>query len=196
MTSEIDHTKCIELQPGSDNTFHNKNDIIYACDVTMSVYPHGGNRTHDLWNTSPMLCPLSYTRSGRFEYAIYHILEPSWPRSSVGRALGWYSKGRGFDSHRGQAYFPSLPGVDIHSEQGRRNDVKARGADFRERALLNWYILRDVCKTSGVELRLIMFSIYWMIGVWGVLRQAIVLFLKLDDCISCVFWSKFVKESH
>jgi hypothetical protein len=51
--------------------------------------------------------------------------------------------------------------------QGRRNDVKARGgADFRERALLSWYILRDVCKTSGVELRLIMFSIYWMIGVW------------------------------
>ena len=27
----------------------------------------------------------------------------------------------------------------------------------------------------------------------GVLRQAIVVFLKLDDCISCVFWSKFVK---
>jgi hypothetical protein len=52
-------------------------------------------------------------------------------------------------------------------KQGRRNDVKARGADFRERALLNWYILRDVCKTSGVELRLIIFSIYWMIGVWG-----------------------------
>jgi hypothetical protein len=52
--------------------------------------------------------------------------------------------------------------------QGRRNDVKARGgADFRERALLDWYILRDVCKTSGVELRLIMFSIYWMIWVWG-----------------------------
>jgi hypothetical protein len=51
--------------------------------------------------------------------------------------------------------------------QGRRNDVKARRADFRERALLNWYFLRDVCKTSGVELRLIMFSIYWMIGVWG-----------------------------
>ena len=44
--------------------------------------------------------------------------------------------------------------------------MKARGADFRERALLNLYILRDVCKTSGVELRLIMFSIqYWMIGV-------------------------------
>ena len=27
-----------------------------------------------------------------------------------------HSKGRRFDSHRGQAYFSSLPGVDIHSE--------------------------------------------------------------------------------
>ena len=43
----------------------------------------------------------------------YHILEPTRPRSSV---LGWYYKGRRFDSHRGQAYFSSLPGVDIHSE--------------------------------------------------------------------------------
>ena len=43
-----------------------------ACDVTLSVYPHraslknmpdhGGNRTYDLWNTSPMLCQLSYAR--------------------------------------------------------------------------------------------------------------------------------------
>ena len=31
-----------------------------ACDVTLSVYPHRGNRTYDLWNTSPMLCQLSY----------------------------------------------------------------------------------------------------------------------------------------
>ena len=41
-----------------------------ACDVTLSVYPHraslknmpdhGENRTYDLWNTSPMLCQLSY----------------------------------------------------------------------------------------------------------------------------------------
>ena len=41
-----------------------------ACDVTLSVYPHraclkympdhGGNRTYDLWNTSSMLCQLSY----------------------------------------------------------------------------------------------------------------------------------------
>ena len=42
----------------------------YVCDVTLSVYPHpaslknmlghGGNLTYDLWNTSPMLCQLSY----------------------------------------------------------------------------------------------------------------------------------------
>jgi hypothetical protein len=31
-----------------------------------------------------------------------------------------------------------------------RCEGKGGGADFRERALLNWYILRDVCKTSGV----------------------------------------------
>ena len=41
-----------------------------ACDVILSVYPqraslknmpgHGGNRTYDLWNTSPMLCQVSY----------------------------------------------------------------------------------------------------------------------------------------
>ena len=43
-----------------------------VCVVTLSVYPHrtslknmpghGGNRTYDLWNTSPMamLCQLSY----------------------------------------------------------------------------------------------------------------------------------------
>ena len=46
-----------------------------ACDVTLSVYPHraslknmpdhGGNRTYDLWNASPMLCQLSYA-SGYF----------------------------------------------------------------------------------------------------------------------------------
>ena len=40
------------------------------CDVTLSVYPHwaglknmpghGGIRTYDLWNTSPMLFKLSY----------------------------------------------------------------------------------------------------------------------------------------
>ena len=69
-----------------------------VCDVTLSVHPHrtslknmpdhSGNRTYDLWNASPMLCRLSY--------AVRSV--------------------RRFDSHRGQAYFSSLHGVDIHSE--------------------------------------------------------------------------------
>jgi hypothetical protein len=43
-----------------------QNGTLDACDVTLSVYlhraslknmpDHGGNRTYDLWNTSPMLC--------------------------------------------------------------------------------------------------------------------------------------------
>ena len=50
--------------------YSGENDV---CDVTLSVYPHrtslknipgrGGNRTYDLWNTSPMLCQLSYAVS-------------------------------------------------------------------------------------------------------------------------------------
>ena len=60
---------------------------------------HGGIRTYDLWNASPMLCQLSYAvRSVR----VYDISE--------------LSLGRRFESHRGQAYFSNLPGVDIHSE--------------------------------------------------------------------------------
>ena len=45
-------------------------DVCDVTNVTLSVYPHraslknmpghGGNRTYDLWNTSPMLCQLSY----------------------------------------------------------------------------------------------------------------------------------------
>ena len=41
-----------------------------VCDVTLSAYTHweslknmpdhGQNRTYDLWNTTPMLCELSY----------------------------------------------------------------------------------------------------------------------------------------
>ena len=41
-----------------------------VCDVTLSEYPYraslknmpddGGNRNYDLWNTSPMVCQLSY----------------------------------------------------------------------------------------------------------------------------------------
>ena len=47
-----------------------ENNEVCLCDVTLSVYPHraglknmpghGGNRTYDLWNTSPTLCQLSY----------------------------------------------------------------------------------------------------------------------------------------
>ena len=55
----------------------NKVGVVYSgeydvCDVTPSVYPHraslknmpghGGNRTYDLWNTSPMLCQLHELR--------------------------------------------------------------------------------------------------------------------------------------
>ena len=54
----------------------------YIYYVTLSVYPHwtglrnmpghGENQTYDLWNTSSMLCQLSYAvRSGRFEYVIF-----------------------------------------------------------------------------------------------------------------------------
>ena len=54
----------------SINIFNYYKELYDACDVTLSVYPHraslknmpdhGGNRTYDLWNTSPMLCQLSY----------------------------------------------------------------------------------------------------------------------------------------
>ena len=82
-----------------------------VCDVTLSVYPHrarlenmpchSGNRTYDLWNTSPMLCQLSYAiRSVR----VCDISElnpvPSIPMQSSN-----------------MIYFVStLPGVDMHSE--------------------------------------------------------------------------------
>ena len=63
---------------------------IDVCDVTLSVYPHraslknipghGGNRTYDLWNTSPMLCQLSYAvRSVRVSDISEQNLVPSIP---------------------------------------------------------------------------------------------------------------------
>ena len=75
---------------------------------------HGGNRTYDLWYTSPMLCQLSYAvRSVR----VCDISELSLvPSISVYSNNHDICKGRRFDSHRGQAYFSSQPGVDIHSE--------------------------------------------------------------------------------
>ena len=59
-----------------------------AYDVTLSVYPHwaslkympghGGNRTYDLWNTSPMLWQLSYAvRSVRQSDILELSLVPS-----------------------------------------------------------------------------------------------------------------------
>ena len=61
-----------------------------VCDVTMSVYPHraslknmpghGGNRTYDLWNTSPMLSQLSYAvRTVRVSDISEQNLVPSIP---------------------------------------------------------------------------------------------------------------------
>ena len=61
-----------------------------VCDVTLSVYPHraslknmpghGGNRTYDLWNTSPMLCQLSYAvRTVRVSDISEQNLVPSIP---------------------------------------------------------------------------------------------------------------------
>ena len=58
------------------------------CDVTLSVYPnraslknmpgHGENRTYDLWNTSSMLCQLSYVvRSARVDDIAEQNLVPS-----------------------------------------------------------------------------------------------------------------------
>ena len=59
-----------------------------ACVVTLSAYPHraslknmldqGGNRTYDLWNTSPMLFQLSYVvwsvRVSDISVPKYHLL--------------------------------------------------------------------------------------------------------------------------
>ena len=60
------------------------------CDVTLSVYPHraslknmpghGGNRTYDLWNTSPMLCQLIPKVVGSIPTVAGHIFQarPVW----------------------------------------------------------------------------------------------------------------------
>ena len=73
-----------------------------VCDVTLSVYPHraslknmpghGGNRTYDLWNSSPMLCQLSYpVRTFRVsdiseQNLVARVAQLAESRSSVGRA--------------------------------------------------------------------------------------------------------------
>jgi hypothetical protein len=69
------------------------------CDVTLSVYPHrarlknmpghGGNRTYDLWNTSPMLCPLTqnkYNQKGHsFDVRRSRRHRPASGRLYIGR---------------------------------------------------------------------------------------------------------------
>ena len=80
---------------GNSTSFLNKTSSIIenindVCDVTLSVYPHrtslknmpghGGNRTYDLWNTSPMLCQLSYAvRTVRVSDISEQNLVPSIP---------------------------------------------------------------------------------------------------------------------
>ena len=88
-----------------------------ACDVTLSVYPQTTPGKPEKHRTD-LTAQLSWQSIGLV-----------FQRAKVVGSILW------FDSHRrGQACFSGLPGVDI---QGRRNDVKAREADFRERALLN-----------------------------------------------------------
>ena len=72
---------------------HGEHHTYYACDVTLSVYPHwarlknmpdhGGNRTYDLWNTSPMLCQLSYAV---WSVRVCDISEQNW--ASIPKVVG------------------------------------------------------------------------------------------------------------
>ena len=80
-------------QMGLPDEQHVKACVVYSggydvCVVTLSVYPHrmslknmpghGGNRTYDLWNTSPMLCQLSYAvRTVRVSDILEENLVPS-----------------------------------------------------------------------------------------------------------------------
>ena len=72
------YTKLQRLNSNVYKFYNNKFSVLVfmmngeydVCDVTLSVYPHqvglknmpghGGNQTYNLWNTSPMLCQLSY----------------------------------------------------------------------------------------------------------------------------------------
>ena len=68
-----------------------------VCEVTLSAYPHpaslknmpghGGNRTYDLWNTSPMLCQLSYAvRLVRVDIRLFSSLRAA--------SFTWYGAAR------------------------------------------------------------------------------------------------------
>jgi hypothetical protein len=65
-------------------------------------------------------------------------------------------------------YINYMPDSLSHLTPGTPERCEGKGGIFSWKGTFELiYILRDVFKTSGVELRLIMFSIYWMIGVWG-----------------------------
>ena len=88
---------------------------------------HGGNRTYDLWNTSPMLCQLSYAvRSVQVCDISEQNLVPSIPIFDIFCVVVMYSGE--YDAcevtlsvypHRASLknmpVLP-LPGMDIHSE--------------------------------------------------------------------------------
>ena len=94
-----------------------------VCDVTLSVYPHraslknmpghGGNRTYDFCNTSPMFCQLSYAvRSVR------NITYSNRPDRVAQLAEHWASipKVVGSIPTVVRHIFYKPAGVDIHSE--------------------------------------------------------------------------------
>ena len=74
-----------------------------ACDVTLSVYPHldhGGNRTYDLWNTSPMLCQLSYAVRHFFQACPVWIYTQSNITSIIFRELSFCTLQNVLNKHR------------------------------------------------------------------------------------------------
>ena len=96
--SELSLVPSIPMQSCQHDWFFFCVGVMYSgeydvCGVTLSVYPHraslknmpghGGNRTYDLWNTSPMLCQLSYAvRSVRVCDISELSLVPSIPMQS------------------------------------------------------------------------------------------------------------------
>ena len=73
--------------------------ILCLCDVTLSVYPHraglknmpghGGIRTYDLWNTSPMLFQCGQVGSSMLTQASYspEYITPTQQISQLGRRM-------------------------------------------------------------------------------------------------------------
>ena len=70
-----------------------------VCDLTLSVYPHrarlknmpghGGNRSYNIWNTSPMLCQLSYTVVGSIPTVARRVFRKRRPTKTKTEDLRW-----------------------------------------------------------------------------------------------------------